>query len=207
MRIMSSLDTTIFIVDDDPAILDALSLMLEQENLTVKTFESAEDFLKHYQAERKGCAIIDVRMPEMDGMELQEILLKQNMLLPIIFLTGHGNIPMSVKAIKSGATDFLTKPVRREKLLAAINVAVRESERLLTENTHHEESLTRLAELTERERDVMMLAVQGLANKHIARELGISHRTVEIHKSKIMHKTGAENLLDLARIVHESGLS
>jgi FixJ family two-component response regulator len=202
---MHTLDTTVFIIDDDPAILDALTLMLEQEKLIVKTFESAEAFLEGYHAERKGCAIIDVRMSGIDGLELQEVLLKRGILLPITFLTGHGSIAMSVKAMKSGATDFLTKPVTREKLLTAINAAVQESERLLTEDTHHQESMSRLTELTERERDVMLLAVQGLANKHIARELGISHRTVEIHKSKIMHKTGAENLLELARIVHESG--
>jgi len=204
---MNNADATIFIVDDDIAVLDALSLMLEQENFNVKSFENAEDFLNNYQFIEKGCAIIDVRMPGMSGMDLQDTLLKQNILLPIIFLTGHGNIPMSVKAMKSGAIDFLTKPVTREKLLSAVKAAIKESERLLIENNHHQEALSHLAELTDRERDVMMLAVQGLANKHIARQLGISHRTVEIHKSKIMHKTGAENLLDLARIVHESGLN
>jgi len=204
---MNNADATIFIVDDDIAVLDALSLMLEQENFNVKSFENAEDFLNNYQFIEKGCAIIDVRMPGMSGMDLQDTLLKQNILLPIIFLTGHGNIPMSVKAMKSGAIDFLTKPVTREKLLSAVKAATKESERLLIENNHHQEALSHLAELTDRERDVMMLAVQGLANKHIARQLGISHRTVEIHKSKIMHKTGAENLLDLARIVHESGLN
>ena len=204
---MNNADTSIFIVDDDIAVLDALSLMLEQENFNVKSFENAEDFLNNYQSTEKGCAIIDVRMPGMNGLDLQDTLLKQNILLPIIFLTGHGNIPMSVKAMKSGAIDFLTKPVTREKLLSAVKAAIKESERLLIENSHHQEALSHLAELTDRERDVMLLAVQGLANKHIARQLGISHRTVEIHKSKIMHKTGAENLLDLARIVHESGLN
>lgn len=207
MSIMSVSESTIYIVDDDKAVLDALSLMLEQENFNVKTFENAEDFLENHQTAESACAIIDIRMPGMDGMELHETLLKRNILLPIIFLTGHGNIPMSVKAMKSGAIDFLTKPVTREKLLTSIKAALRESERLLTEKIHHQDALSHLSELTDRERDVMLLAVQGLANKNIARQLGISHRTVEIHKSKIMHKTGAENLLDLARIVHESGLS
>jgi FixJ family two-component response regulator len=204
---MSLNKTTVFIVDDDAAIRDALSLMIEQEDITVETFASAEAFLISYQPECRGCAIIDIRMPGMDGMELQEALADRNIMLPIIFLTGHGDIPMSVKAIKAGAVDFLTKPVTREKLLISVRTAITQSERVLSENANHQEAATRLAELTDRERDVMLLAVQGYPNKHIARVLGISHRTVEIHKSKIMHKTGAINLLDLARIVHESNIS
>lgn len=193
----------VFIVDDDAAIRDSLSLMIEQENIAVQAFDSAETFLAAYQPECSGCAIIDIRMSGMDGIELHETLLKRNILLPIIFLTGHGDIPMSVQAMKAGAVDFLTKPVGREKLLIAIRAALLQSERLISKNANHQEALSHLAGLTDRERDVMLLAVQGLPNKHIARLLGISHRTVEIHKSKIMQKTGAVNLLDLARIAHE----
>ena len=201
---MNMTNTTVFIVDDDAAIRDSLSLMIEQENIAVQAFDSAETFLAAYQPECPGCAIVDIRMPGMDGIELHEALLKRNILLPIIFLTGHGDIPMSVQAIKAGAVDFLTKPVTREKLLISIRAAIQKSERLLSENANHQEALLHLASITDRERDVMLLAVQGHPNKHIARQLGISHRTVEIHKSKIMQKTGAINLLDLARIVHES---
>ena len=204
---MSITNTRVFIVDDDAAIRDSLSLMIEQENIAVQAFESAETFLAAYQPECRGCAIVDIRMSGMDGIELHEALLKRNILLPIIFLTGHGDIPMSVQAMKAGAVDFLTKPVTRERLLIAIRAAIQQSERLLSENANHQEALSHLSSLTERERDVMLLAVQGHPNKHIARELGISHRTVEIHKSKIMQKTGAINLLDLARIVHESDSS
>ncbi|HSF70935.1 MAG TPA: LuxR C-terminal-related transcriptional regulator, partial [Methylotenera sp.] len=139
-----------------------------------------------------------------DGMELHQSMLARHILLPVIFLTGHGDIPLSVQAIKAGAVDFLTKPVTREKLITAIHAAIQKSKTLLSENANHQEALLHLAHLTDRERDVMLLAVQGHPNKHIARQLGISHRTVEIHKSKIMQKTGAVNLLDLARIVHES---
>ncbi len=196
--------TTVFIVDDDAAIRDSLSLMIEQENIAVQAFDSAENFLAAYQPECRGCAIVDIRMSGMDGIELYEALLKRNILLPIIFLTGHGDIPMSVHAMKAGAVDFLTKPVTREKLLTSVRDAIQQSERVLSENANHQEALSHLASLTDRERDVMLLAVQGHPNKHIARQLGISHRTVEIHKSKIMQKTGAINLLDLARIVHES---
>jgi RNA polymerase sigma factor (sigma-70 family) len=195
---------TIFIVDDDSAVRDSLTLMIEQENISVYTFDSAEAFLNAYQPESGSCAIVDIRMSGMDGMELQQLLLARHISLPIIFLTGHGDIPLSVQAMKAGAVDFLTKPVTREQLIASIKAALQKSDRLLSENVNHQQALSHLAQLTERERDVMLLAVQGLPNKQIARQLGISHRTVEIHKSKIMQKTGAINLLDLARIVHES---
>lgn len=204
---MTITDATVFIVDDDPAIRDSLTLMLAQENIAVNAFESAEAFLAACEAERFGCVIIDIRMPGMDGMQLQEELIKRHVLLPIIFLTGHGDIPMSVRAVKAGAVDFLTKPVMREKLLTSVRAAILESERVITENTNHQDAQSRLTDLTDRERDVMTLAIQGRPNKEIARQLGISHRTVEIHKSKIMHKTGAINLLDLARIAHEGSLS
>lgn len=203
---MSNADATVFIIDDDPAIRDSLALMIALENISVMTFENAEAFLDACQPECLGCAIIDIRMPGMDGMQLQEELSKRNILLPIIFLTGHGDIPMSVRAIKAGAVDFLTKPVTREKLISAVRSAICESEKIATESIHHHDAASRLAALTDRERDVMMLAIQGYPNKEIARHLEISHRTVEIHKSKIMHKTGAINLLDLARIAHEGGL-
>lgn len=204
---MSLSEPSIFIVDDNPAIRDSLMLMLGQEHFTVNAFESAEAFLTACKPDSCGCAIIDIRMPGMDGMQLQETLSKLNIPLSVIFLTGHGDIPMSVKAIKAGAIDFLTKPVTREKLISAIKTASLESEKKLLQKVHLEEAQSHLAVLTDRERDVMALALQGFPNKKIARLLGISHRTVEIHKSKIMHKTGALNLLDLARIVHKSDIS
>lgn len=204
---MNTSNATVFIVDDDPAIRDSLTLMIGQENITVVSFESAETFLTACQPEHLGCAIVDIRMPGMDGMQLQEVLNQRNIQLPIIFLTGHGDIPMSVIAIKAGALDFLTKPVTRDKLMASVRAAILESEHILSDNASHQDAASRLAELTDREREVMILAIQGNPNKEIARQLGISHRTVEIHKSKIMQKTGAINLLDLARIAHDSGFS
>lgn len=203
---MSFSKTAIYIVDDDPAIRDSLMLMLGQEHFTVNAYESAETFLTACKSDSCGCAIIDIRMLGMDGMQLQETLSIHNIPLAVIFLTGHGDIPMSVKAMKAGAIDFLTKPVTREKLLSAIKAATLESEKKLIEKVHLEEAQSHIAVLTDRERDVMALALKGFPNKKIARLLGISHRTVEIHKSKIMHKTGAENLLDLARIVHKSDI-
>jgi FixJ family two-component response regulator len=200
---MTPSDATVFIVDDDAAIRDSLTLMLEQEGYLVKLFESAEDFLDAYKNEQLGCAIVDIRMAGMSGMQLQEAVCASNILLPIIFLTGHGTIPMSVKAMKAKAIDFLTKPVTAEKLLHTVRIAVIESERILSEYTRYIEASSRLAELTEREREVLADAIQGSSNKEIARHLNISHRTVEIHKSKIMQKTGAANLLELARIALE----
>lgn len=203
---MSTLQPTVFIVDDEPAIRDSLALMIEQDRLAVETFESAEAFLSACHEESFGCIIIDIRMPGMDGMQLQDELSRRGILLPVIFLTGHGDIPMSVRAIKAGAVDFLTKPVTRDKLLASVRSAIQSGEKMLAKVARIQQARSLLADLTDREREVMALAAGGHPNKEIARRLGISHRTVEIHKAKIMHKTGAVNLLDLARMAHEGGL-
>ncbi|SDW89144.1 response regulator transcription factor [Nitrosomonas communis] len=197
----------VFIVDDEPAVRDSLALLLKQEGIFVQTFENAETFLNAYQPGHKGCIILDVRMPGIGGLQLQEKLLNCKNIMPIIFLTGHGDIPMSVRAIKAGAIDFLTKPITRVKLLASVQSAFLESEKLIEANKHNQDALSRLASLTKREHEVMMIAIQGYHNKEIASRLGISFRTVEIHRSNIMHKTGAINLLDLARIAYESGLN
>lgn len=197
---------TIFIIDDEPAVRDALSMMVEQEGYHVKAFESAETFLSAYQQEVLGCAVLDVRMLEMSGLALQKLMIERDIYLPIIFLTGHGDIPMSVDAIKSGAFDFLTKPVTRETLLASIRAAIVESDKKLSQHACVQEARRLLADLTMREKDVLLLAINGFPNKEIARKLNISHRTVEVHKSKIMHKTGAINLLDLASIARDGGI-
>jgi FixJ family two-component response regulator len=193
----------VYIIDDDAAVRDALSLMLAQDGLMVESFECAEDFLAFLPQHGRGCAVVDICMPMMDGMTLQEELLAREVTLPIIFLTGHGEIPMSVRAIKAGAVDFLTKPVTRERLLSSVRTALMLSEKAYDQAMKIEMTRNRLNELTEREREVMSLAILGQSNKEIARHLGISHRTVEIHKAKIMHKTGAMNLLELARLAQE----
>ena len=203
---MDTKNATVFIVDDDSAVRDSLMLMIEQEDIQVETYCSGEEFLNAFQNTSPGCAILDIRMPGMDGIQLQQELNRRNIHLPIIFLTGHGDIPMSVKAIKAGAVDFLTKPVTRDNLLSSVRTAIMESRRLIRELANGQDAKSRLADLTEREREVMTLAIAGSPNKEIARRLGISHRTVEIHKSKIMHKTGATNLLELARIANEGKL-
>lgn len=198
---------TVFIIDDDAAVRDALTLMLEQSRLNVKSFNSAQQFLAQYRPEMPGCAVVDIRMPEMDGMQFQSVINANGIPLPIIFLTGHGDIPLSVKAIKAGASDFLSKPVTREKLLKSIQQAFEEFESLKAnyQDSHRCQSL--LANLTGRERDVMRLVLQGHTNKMVAQHLGISHRTVEIHKARLMQKTGASNVLDLARIAGDAELT
>jgi FixJ family two-component response regulator len=197
---------TVFVIDDDSAVRDSLTLLLEQEDLVVKTFESAEAFLAYGEPPPHSCAIVDIRMPGMDGMPLQAELSRRGILMPVIFLTGHGDIPMSVRAIKAGAVDFLTKPVTGTALLESVQAALIESERLGIQSKENQTAAARIASLTQRQREVMVLAIDGLSNKEIARHLSISHRTVEIHKARVMHKTGADTVLDLARIAEVGGL-
>ncbi len=196
---------TVFIVDDDPAIRDALSLLIDLEGMAVRVFENAEAFLAACQPEWRGCLVTDVRMPGMSGVELQAELTRRNVNLPLIFLTGYGDIPMSVKAIKAGAVDFLTKPVSATALLESLQTALNEDEKRQMEAAASQAATERLASLTERERLVMEQAIAGLSNKEIARQLDISHRTVEIHKSRVMHKTGAISIIELARIAKAGG--
>lgn len=193
----------VHIVDDDPAIRDALSLLVEVEGFACACFDSAEAFLAACRPDWRGCLITDIRMPGMDGLRLQEEVARRKLTLPLIFLTGYGDIPMSVQAMKSGALDFLTKPVSGKALMAAVRAALLEDEkRGMTAETLRAAS-ERLSGLTGREKMVMQLAVSGLSNKEIARRLDISHRTVEIHRGRVMQKTGAQSLLELARLAGE----
>ncbi|PKD38618.1 DNA-binding response regulator [Methylomonas sp. Kb3] len=190
----------VFVVDDDDAVRDSLGLVFETAGLPYQTFASAECFLESYSPVQPGCLVLDVNMPGLDGHELQAELIRRHIQLPIIFLTAYGDIPMTVRAMKAGAVDFLTKPVSTELLLDRVQAALQ-----LEVNTHAQAikgqaQCNRLSGLTSRELEIMGMVVAGLTNKEIARRLGISHRTVEIHRAKVMEKTGAPNLLELARI-------
>jgi FixJ family two-component response regulator len=197
---------TVFIVDDDAAVRDGLAMLLDTAGLAVETYDGAAAFLAACSAPRAGCLILDVRMPEMTGPELQAELKRRGIDLPIIFLTAHGDIPTTVQAMKQGATDFLTKPVVGSELLERVQAALEKSVQL-----HQQASVTqalreRLEGLTQRELEVMKLVADGLANKEIARTLGISHRTVEVHRARVMQKTGVTNLVELSRLAEASGL-
>lgn len=195
--------STVFLVDDDPAVRESLSLLLESEGYRVEVHPDAAGFLAACGPGLYGCVVTDLSMPGMDGIALQAEMARRGLQLPIVFLTGHGSIPTSVKAIKAGAVDFLTKPVSGSRLLQGVAAALALCERRQGEAERNSNAVSAIAELTDREREVMALVVKGLANKEIARSLGISHRTVEIHKAHVMRKTGAQNLIDLVQI-HEA---
>lgn len=191
----------IYLVDDDPAVRDSLSLLLEHEGFEVQAFDGADAFLDAAQPEWRGCAIVDLRMPAKDGLALQEEMVELGLLLPVIFLSGHGDIPATVQAMKRGAVDFLTKPVRAQVLVASIRAALKVSESLDAQCRKSQAARTAVDTLTEREREVMHLVAQGRSNKEVARVLGISHRTVEIHRARVMRKTNARSEMDLFQLL------
>jgi FixJ family two-component response regulator len=195
----------VFIVDDDSAVRDSLALLVRSIGLQAETFNSATEFLAAYRPPRWGCLLLDVRMPGMSGLELQERLLDLNSSLPIIFISAHGDVPMAVHAIRSGAVDFIQKPFRDQELLDKIQHAIDHHERVLRNAASLGETRARIESLTPRERDVMHRVVDGKPNKVIAAELRISQRTVEIHRARVMAKMHAESLADLVRMVVASG--
>lgn len=191
----------IYIVDDDETVLDATGLLVESMGFEVKTFRSAIEFLNAYSSDMRGCLILDVRMPEMSGMELQRELNSRKFTMPVIFITGHGDVPMAVEAMKHGAVDFLEKPYNDQKLLDNINKALeidalnfaKREETALVEQS--------LKKLTPREHEVMNRVVSGESNKVIAIELGLSERTIEIHRSRVMSKMNCKSVAALVSLV------
>ena len=190
----------VFVVDDDAAVRDSLRMMLKAAGYAVATFASADEFLNICNRETEGCLILDVTMPGMDGPALQDELNRREFRLPIIFLTGQGSIPLSVRSIKAGAMDFLTKPVNGTELMACVEQALSKCSQLHEQLVESQSMSERLANLTVREKEVMMLVIEGLTSKEIAERLGISFRTVEVYRARIMQKSGSSNLLDLARL-------
>ncbi len=192
-----SVQPTVFLVDDDKAYRQSLRFLLESAGLTVADFPSAPAFLKAYNAAQPGCLVLDVRMPTMSGLELQEYLVEHRVNLPIIFITGHGDVPMSVKAIKGGAVDFIEKPFDDVLLIDRINEAfAKDSENRNVQNKIFDFK-SRLLKLTSREQEVMALIIAGRSNKQIATQLDVSHRTVEVHRARIMDKMKAESIAEL----------
>lgn len=197
---------TVFVVDDDAAVRDSLSWLIKSVGLNVETFGSAQEFLEVNPANRAGCLVLDVRMPGMSGLELQEKLTAQKVAMPVIIITGHGDVPMAVRTVKSGAFDFIEKPFNDQALLDRIQQALEKDAQLRREACDRQEIQKRLAKLTPRERQVMDMVVAGNPNKIIASKLEISCRTVEIHRGRVMEKMCANSLSDLMRIGLLSGL-
>lgn len=197
---MSKLDPIVFVVDDDAAVRDAIKDLLESVGVRVETFVSGAEFLKRSPADAPNCLILDVRLPGMSGLEFQRHLNSSGFDIPIVFITGHGDIPITVQAMKGGAVDFLTKPFRDQELLDAIHKAIDRDRQRREQNAEVTSVRQRYEELTPREREVMALVTQGLLNKQIAAELGTSETTVKIHRGQVMRKMGADSLADLVRM-------
>ncbi len=198
---MTEIQQTVYVVEDDEAVRDSLELLLKSDSKPVKTYESADAFLKDYSDKMAGCIVLDIRMPGMDGMELQKKLNDKHSILPIIFVTGHGDVPMAVDAMKEGAVDFIQKPYREEALLEKIEAALEQDQEQRKSLDEKQEIIRRVKSLTPREREIMDRMIAGQANKVIAIELEISQRTVEIHRSRVMHKMGTHSLAHLVRMV------
>ena len=193
----------VYVVDDDTAILDSLRMLLKSDGLESSVFTSASSFLQEFDAARHACLLADIRMPEMSGLELQAELNRRGIGIPTIFITGHGDVPMAVKAMKDGALDFIQKPFRDDDLLKRIRDALEIDLQRLARRRAELEARRRLETLTPRETEVMRKVVAGCANKVIALDLGVSQRTVELHRARVMHKMGVRSLADLVRMAGE----
>lgn len=198
---MSRDEPLVYVVDDDEAVRDSLTLLLKAVGLTGQTFSSAAEFLNHYDPEQHGCLVADIRMPGMSGLDLQDELNRGGAQIPLIFITGHGDVPMAVDAMKSGALDFIEKPFRDQDLLDRVQQALAWDKERRIENLKTLAIRERLATLTPRETEVMECVVQGQANKVIAMDLGVSQRTVEIHRARVMEKMAVRSVAKLVRAV------
>ena len=202
----SPLGPTVFVVDDYAPGRRSISRLLRTAGFAVTAFASAKEFLAQYDAEAPDCLVLDLAMPAVSGLELQGILSDRGSLLPIIFLTAYGDIPKSVQAMKRGASDFLTKPVNDEDLLAAVRVAIEKHRALRREQAELSEIRARLATLTPREREVLEYVVAGKLNKQIAGELGTVEQTVKIHRAHVMQKMRVQSVAELVRITERCGI-
>ena len=201
---MSTERATVFIVDDDASVRKALARSIQAAGLNVKTFASAREFLDQGPPEGPGCLVLDFRLPGLSGLDLQAELNSRNIRTPVIFITGHGDIPVSVKAMKDGAVDFLTKPFKINTLLGVIRDAIQKDERLQASRAQSVEVQRRIQTLTPREREVLGLVAKGLLNKQIAAELGAAERTVKVHRGRVMRKMQVASVAELVRTVEQA---
>ncbi len=201
---MKEKPATIFVVDDDDAVRTSLRLLLKSVGLPVETFGAAQEFVDAFDADRAGCLVLDIRMPGMSGLELQQRLNEMHAITPIVFITGHGDVPMAVEAMQHGAVDFIQKPFRDQDLIDRINQALEKDRDNRAGLKERDAIRHRMQQLTPREREVLELVTQGKANKVIAGDLNVSQRTVEIHRARVMEKMGASSLAHLVRMVIEA---
>ncbi|HEX7296242.1 MAG TPA: response regulator transcription factor [Pyrinomonadaceae bacterium] len=195
----------VFVVDDDASMRDAISRLLNAVGLTVQTFASARAFLDGRSPEVPGCLVLDVRLPGLSGLDLQREMVERGIHIPVVFITGHGDIPMSVQAMKAGAVEFLTKPFRDQDLLDAVRSGIQLDRKEREERAELAELRDCVGQLTQREQEVMSLVVSGLLNKQIALQLGTSEKTIKIHRSQVMRKMRASSLADLVRMSQKLG--
>jgi FixJ family two-component response regulator len=197
---MADARPTIFVVDDDASVRDAISNLLESVGLRAKVFESTEAFCKAAWPDAPSCLVLDVKLPGVSGLEFQESLAKANVSIPIIFITAHGDVPMTSRAMKAGAIEFLMKPFQKEDLLAAVHHGLQKDRIRREEQAELSILQSRVEQLTSREREVMDLVVTGLINKEVGAQLGLSEVTVKIHRGRVMQKMGAASLAELVRM-------
>ena len=197
----------VYVVDDDPSVRTALERLFTSVRLAVETFNSAQEFLEHEQADGPGCLVLDVRLPGLSGLDLQAELAKTDADLPIVFITGHGDIPMSVRAIKAGAVDFLPKPFKNQDLLDAVGKAIDQHRKTRSDHAERRKVQRRVEMLTDREREVLVLVVAGMMNKQIAKRLGVTVATVKVHRGHAMQKMQVDSLAELVRMAERAGIS
>lgn len=203
---MSTTEPTVFVVDDDEAIREALSWLLENLDFKVECYDSAQAFLDQFSVEHAGCLLLDIRLPKISGLELLKKLIAQNCTMPVIMLSGHGDIAMAVRAMKDGAFDFIEKPFNNQILIERVQQAIERDARIRLESRERQEISERLSNLTAREREVMEKLIEGKPNKSVARELDISYKTVEIHRGRIMEKMQADGIVELVRMAMICGM-
>jgi RNA polymerase sigma factor (sigma-70 family) len=193
-------EVRVFVIDDESSMRQALALLVRSIGIACDTFSSADEFLASYSPGTPGCLVLDIRLPGMSGLQLQETLAQRGITIPIIMITGHGTIQMAVRAVKAGAFDFLEKPFRDQDLLDRIQMAIRQDLANRAKQSRKGEIVGLMAALTSREREVLNLVVQGHSNKEIASQLGLSHKTIEYHRSKLMEKLQANSIPELVQL-------
>lgn len=204
---MTKVNQVVFVIDDDPSMRGAIKRLLEAVDFRVETYESGQGFLKSELPDAPACVVLDVRLPGSSGLDLQREMADRGITIPVIFITGHGDIPMSVQAMKAGAVEFLTKPFRDQDLLDAISQALKRHRTARRQRADLAELRNHLDTLTRREMEVMTMVVAGMLNKQIASDLGISEKTIKVHRANVMHKMQAGSLAELVRMADKLGIN